>query len=111
MPKTVQLSVVPVSGSTIQGIKNFNPDDFDHPEYWNNRRVIFSNDSIYYPGVAKSIHASIVAGDADEAYVIFVAHPAADGAYESYINYVDGKHNKDLYEYPDYTALVMNGVA
>lgn len=66
---------------------------------------------MYYKGVAESIHSTIIAGTANEAFVIFVAHPAADGTYESFINYSEGRHNKDLYEYPDYTAHVLSGQA
>lgn len=55
--------------------------DFKDTRIWTNNNTIFANDCVYYPGVADSIHQSIVHGSAIEAYVIFTVHPCADGVY------------------------------
>lgn len=104
------MSTVALTGKPIIGIKDFDPEHFKDPSKWSPNRTIFCNDSIYYDGVADSIHSTLRSGGAQDAYVIMFAHPCADGRYDSFINYKSGKHDKDLVEYPDYTVFVQDGI-
>lgn len=81
-------------------------DNFRDKSVWTSDNTIFANDCVYYPGIADSIHKSIVEGTAVEAYVIFVTHPCSDGVYSSYTNYASGKEQKDHQETPDYVVTV-----
>lgn len=78
---------------------------------WRKEQTIFANDVIYYPGVAESIHSTLVLGHADEAWIIFMAHPVCDGIYNSYVNYPEGEDIKNSEEQPDYIVKVKHGKA